>query len=145
MNGTAACSSGSYCVNGTSQLCPGGTFGCANRLSEAVCNGLCNAGYYCPAGSTSNQQHACGGNVSNPYATAVYCPAGSPLPLPVDVGYYSIGSSDDSPHTRSGQALCPLGTYCDNGVMVSTRATALATAARCMNGLLTCATIALAS
>ena len=119
MNSTAACNSGSYCVNGTSQLCPAGMFGCASRLSEVICNGLCNAGYYCPAGSTSNQQRACGRNASNPKAAAVYCPVGSALPHPVDVGYYSVGSNVDSPHTRSGQAQCPLGTYCDNGVMVS--------------------------
>ena len=117
-NGTAACASGSYCVNGTSRLCPGGYFGCADRLDSALCNGQCNAGYYCSAGSVSNQQHTCGGNASSPNASAVYCPVGSPQPVRVDVGYYSTGSSDANPHIRSGQAQCPVGTYCVGGTMV---------------------------
>ena len=118
MNGSASCQSGSYCVNGTSRLCPGGTFGCADRLVDATCNGLCSAGYYCPPGATSNAQHACGGNASSEDAAAVYCPPGAAAPTPVDVGYYSTGSGADSPHVRSGEAQCPPGTYCDAGVMV---------------------------
>ncbi len=35
----APCVSGSYCINGTSALCPAGRFGCADRLSDAGCNG----------------------------------------------------------------------------------------------------------
>jgi hypothetical protein len=37
----APCPSGFYCVNGIAQPCPAGRFGCADRLSDMGCNGLC--------------------------------------------------------------------------------------------------------
>ena len=113
------CPSGSYCVGGVEFLCPPGRFGCANRLSDPACNGPCNAGYFCPAGATTNQLSPCGGNASNPHAAAVYCPDASGAPVAVDVGYYSTGSAADAPHLRTGQSLCPLGAFCDDGVLVS--------------------------
>jgi hypothetical protein len=56
-NGTQPCPSGSYCVEGVKLQCPPGQFGCATRLSSATCNGLCTAGFYCPAESTSSQAY----------------------------------------------------------------------------------------
>ena len=89
-------------------------------LSDASCNGLCAAGYYCPAGSSHNQQHACGDTADNSLAASVYCPEGSGSPVLIGPGNYSTGSSVDAPHTRTGQLPCPAGYYCFQGVQVST-------------------------
>lgn len=42
-NGTRPCPSGSFCVDGLSHRCPAGRFGCADRLSDP----MCNAGAWC--------------------------------------------------------------------------------------------------
>jgi hypothetical protein len=38
MNSTAPCLAGSYCTEGLSHLCPAGRFGCADRMSDPLCN-----------------------------------------------------------------------------------------------------------
>ena len=51
-----------YCSgNGLITVCPGGTYGDDLGLSTELCSGPCNAGYYCPAGSTNATAIACGG------------------------------------------------------------------------------------
>lgn len=66
--------------------------GAPNGTSSAgsqYCNiRKCSAGYICPAGSTSPKQVECGG--SN-----VYCPPGSVIQTPVDVGYYTVDINGD--------------------------------------------------
>jgi hypothetical protein len=42
-----------------------------------------------------------------------FCPKGSPLPVKVSVGYYSIGGNETQ---RSAQAICERGFYCANGI-----------------------------
>ncbi|OQR95945.1 hypothetical protein THRCLA_22041 [Thraustotheca clavata] len=101
------CPLGSYCVNGIQYLCPGGTFGGIQALSTKLCSGLCAPGYYCPPGSFSAQQFACG-------ASNVYCPAGSSLPIPVKVGYYTIGNINS---TRVDQRSCEIGSFCSRGII----------------------------
>ena len=117
-NATVPCPSGSYCVGGVATLCPAGRFGCADRLGDPDCNGPCAAGFFCPSGSTHNQQSPCGGNASNAAAPSLFCPEGSGAPLQVGAGNYSTGSTVDSPQLRTGQAVCPPGAYCTGGVMV---------------------------
>ncbi len=118
-NATLPCDSGSYCVNGTRSLCPAGRFGCADRLYEAGCNGPCAAGYFCPAGSVSNQQAPCGGeNSTVDGAAAVYCPAGSAAPTPASLGHFTVGSDFDRKHVRTGQEMCSNGTFCIDGIQV---------------------------
>ena len=46
---------------------------------------------------------ACGG-------TDQYCPEGSPLPVPVSIGYHTINGP---PLRRSSQSICDPGSYCD--------------------------------
>lgn len=62
------CLVGYYCATPTQmQLCAAGSFGSTTVNTAATCNGLCTAGYYCPAGSVS--------------ATSIICPVGSYCPI----------------------------------------------------------------
>jgi hypothetical protein len=82
------------------------------------CTQPCTAGFFCPEGSLSAQERACGGSASNPLAAAVLCPTGSSNATAVSAGWYSTGSAPEAPHQRSGQAMCPVGSYCIDGVRV---------------------------
>ena len=53
------CPPGSYCNKGIIRECPAGRFGSSVRLSNSACSGPCDRGFYCPAGSTSNQENPC--------------------------------------------------------------------------------------
>lgn len=64
---------------------------------------VCDAGYYCVA----DTRFVCGASFS-------FCPANSSLPMAVRDGYYSTGS--DTELTRTGEAVCPPGSFCVNGV-----------------------------
>ena len=74
-------------------------------LSDSACSGICEKGYYCPAGSTSARQLPCGSN-------NVYCPSGSNSPRVVTLGYYSVGGDN---RTRSAEIACERGHYCVKG------------------------------
>ena len=111
-NATAPCHAGNYCVNGTEYQCPAGWFGCATGLRSSNCSGLCAPGYYCPIGSASNNEFACGN-------ASVYCPEGSSVPLPVGIGNYSTGGATAA--AASMQAPCTVGSYCQDGQRVSGR------------------------
>ncbi|KAJ1444232.1 hypothetical protein M885DRAFT_73563, partial [Pelagophyceae sp. CCMP2097] len=74
-------------------------------LRNASCDGLCEAGYFCPAASSSGRAVECGG-------AAFYCPEGSQAPLAVDAGYYTVGGTVA---TRAEQRNCPKGHYCAAG------------------------------
>ena len=75
--------------------CPPGTYGDTTGLTESRCSGLCSAGYYCTAGSTSPTQNLCpSGN---------YCLAGTGDPL-----------------SANPPARCPAGTSSPTGSSVCT-------------------------
>ena len=61
-------------VTASLSLCEVEVFG--TGLHEAACSGPCDAGYYCPAGSSWPTQRECGGPNK-------YCPVGSGAPLAV--------------------------------------------------------------
>lgn len=79
----------------------------------------CLAGKYCPSHpgppTIEDMQISCGG----PH---VYCPQGSPEPLNVDLGYYSINESsvmdqdDLETSSMTSQVECEPGFYCKQGV-----------------------------
>lgn len=118
--GTALpCPSGSFCVSGSAHWCPPGRFGCADRLSDPGCNGPCTAGFYCPLGASSSQALACGVSDRNPSAASVFCPEGASAPMAVGPGNYSTGSTMGTPHRRTGQEVCPAGSFCLLGLLVS--------------------------
>lgn len=76
-------------------------------------------GWYCPAGSVSPYERACGD-------TSVYCPAASAAPTPVSPGYYTaaarfgnVTAYADMPEgenhmglRHTAQTLCEPGNYC---------------------------------
>ncbi len=64
------CPLGYYCVGGARVLCPAGRYGSTRGILLPTCTGVCEAGYYCPPGSVSSRERACGGY-------DVYCPEGS--------------------------------------------------------------------
>lgn len=104
------CRAGFYCPDGSSSKhevqCPAGRFGAIAGLPDDSCSGPCLQGFYCPAGSTDEKAFPCGG-------TGVYCPVGSPKPVGVSPGYYSVGSTvPDDKNTRSHQLKCEPGFYC---------------------------------
>jgi len=115
-----SCPKGSYCPNTSLTAaikCPAGTYGNSLNSISPTCDGPCDAGSYCPAGSL----------VSNPGPCPVgnYCPTGTASPIPCPAGYYCpVGSPSPSPclpgtysstvgNERIGNCLgCPPGSYC---------------------------------
>eukprot|EP01031_Cornospumella_fuschlensis_P026615 gene26614-32164_t len=82
---------------------------CSTVCTDGVgCDGstsLCEAGWFCPAGSISARQYSCGG-------ADKFCPRGSAAPSLVLQGYYSIGGNES---TRVSQLQCELGNFCVGG------------------------------
>ena len=67
---------GYYCDgDGTKKLCDVGKYGSITGLGSSDCSGLCDPGYFCPAGSYSRTQETCGAGKSEAEAAAVYCPS----------------------------------------------------------------------
>ena len=130
-----ACPKGHFCVQESHVPvpCPAGQFGDQEGLKSSSCStqctvhvsmddpddvsnvicvaSQCEAGYYCPEGSTSQNERECGG-------VRLYCPAGSSIPVPVDEGYYTVGAQgtdNDANTTQVAQVLCEPGNYCVDG------------------------------
>ena len=83
-----------------------GRFGANTGLADSYCDGPCRPGYYCPSGSTNETAKKCGGS-------GVFCPLGSPAPVAVGLGHYSIGGdTEDDINTRYAQSICERGFYC---------------------------------
>lgn len=116
------CPRGSYCLGGVRSLCPAGRYGGNIQSINSSCSGICRGGYYCPAGSALSTQFQCD-------ATDVYCPPGSPAPIPVSIGYYTTShqGNDSTVITysvdgnvvqgwaRTAQAICTPGYFCEKG------------------------------
>ena len=115
---TTICPAGSYCLNGERYACPGGRYGSTKQMTNSSCTGECVEGWYCPTGSVSPYERACGD-------TTVYCPAGSAAPSTVKPGYYTVSAYANASaafempqgenhlglrHTK--QTICPPGYYC---------------------------------
>jgi len=102
----AVCEEGAWCRAGERFLCPPGTWGATVGETRADCSGACPAGTFC-AGWGMTQPAPCG-------SPAVYCPAGSTAPLRVARGFFSDPAQ--APHRRTQQLLCPLGSWCSDGL-----------------------------
>lgn len=121
------CEPGYYCSGGNRIPCPPGRFGWRFGLATDKCSGDCAAGYYCPstllpqlntpawtvwpgAPQTAAFEYECGG-------VGWYCPVGSPYPLKVGGGNYTVGGSSERNTTRRAQAVCQRGTFCTDGLV----------------------------
>jgi hypothetical protein len=104
--GERICEPGSYCAGGVKYDCPAGSYGTEFGETNSACNGLCEEGYMCTAGSTSKKQLPCG----DPDR---YCPPGTITPSVVKSGYYSTGGTEV---TRTGESLTEVGHYSVKGV-----------------------------
>lgn len=98
------CPPGHYCQRGLRYPCPPGTYGGLPQEIRSTCQGLCQAGYYCPEASISPRSVPCG----SPY---LICPPGQALPQRLPAGWYSL-PENVSELFRFDQALCPPGYYC---------------------------------
>jgi len=74
--GSEPCPAGTFCADGVRALCPPGRYGAGPSRTSALCDGPCRQGHFCPQGSTSPNQHVCGG-------PGKLCPAGSGRPVDV--------------------------------------------------------------
>jgi hypothetical protein len=100
------CPMGSWCPGNNSFLCPSGTYGSEEGLSNPNCSGQCKQGYWCSSGSTSATQNEC--------PAGYYCIEGStnndgPVPpIKCPAGYYC-------PSATATPLACPEGNYCPEG------------------------------
>ncbi|CAM9428107.1 unnamed protein product, partial [Laminaria digitata] len=90
---------GSFANEGLLFICPPGRYGASHGLASPLCSGDCSPGFYCPAGSISPRERACG-------SAALICPAGSGWPITVDEGYYTTDYS-----TVPDEEQCPPGYF----------------------------------
>jgi len=105
-SGQAQCEPGNSCNGGIRTACAAGRF--QATAGATVCSGTCNAGFFCPAGSSVGSAQPCGG-------ADKYCPAGRPTPLTVAAGHYSTPESAPSTQ-RTGQAQCTEEEFCAGGI-----------------------------
>eukprot|EP00939_MAST-03C_sp_MAST-3C-sp1_P003338 g3338.t1 len=80
------CDPGHFCRGAERFPCPEGVYGGHGELTDPMCSGLCERGYYCPVASTSAREHDCGD-------PSTFCPRGSSTPTPVADGYYTVGDA----------------------------------------------------
>ncbi|KAF0738163.1 hypothetical protein Ae201684_006141 [Aphanomyces euteiches] len=105
------CEAGYFCQQGLRSPCPAGRYGAASGETNSSCTGACIGGFFCPVASTNSSARACGG-------AHLYCPPGSPYPVPVSSGYYSVDSTlglNSDPTRRDAQLPCEIGYYCVHG------------------------------
>ncbi|KAM9734328.1 uncharacterized protein ACNS7B_016072 [Menidia menidia] len=94
--------------------CPVGMFCSRSGLSQP--SGHCQAGYFCPAGSTSPNSTEIQGNLARTHLcpSGYYCPSGTGYPLPCPVGSLSMFQGlriiEECPP-------CPPGLFCNSTAM----------------------------
>ena len=158
------CPLGYYCQAGSSEgtPCPAGKYGSSTGLNavgqcttatagyytvigSSSDTGLCEPGYYCPAGSSGPYENPCpaGTNLTAPGGTSsssclacpagFYCKLGTAFPVKCPLGYYCPASTSTPIFCPSGTAglttglnssssctSCPSGTYCSQpGLLVA--------------------------
>jgi len=102
------CEPGHYCVDGERYECPPGVFGSSHGITNAACDGPCEAGFFCNAAATVSTENECG-------SVDLYCEIGTAVPTNVRAGFFStpLNASD---RRRSGEEVCPMGRYCTGGI-----------------------------
>ena len=108
---TRDCLAGTYCAEAESGYCNAGYY-CPLGSTTKQGEGVCDAGYYCPAGSATKQ----GDGMCD---TGYYCPAGSATKQGdgmCEAGYYCPAGSA----TKQGVGVCDAGYYCPAGSATNT-------------------------
>lgn len=106
------CERGSFCTGGAMFPCAAGRYGTKVGETNPECTGECQAGFFCPPGSTTATQAPC--EVADDDRRGTYCPKGTPDVLLVDLGHYS--TPEDKPWLeRSAQEPCTADYRCSNG------------------------------
>ncbi len=131
-NSTAiVCAAGFFSLAGAPSCtsCGSGRFGATPGMNSASCSGLCDAGYYCPLGSTNATALACPpGRYSVPgAASCTACPGGTWF-HPSAQGLTSVSCGGDctagyscpAGSTNATALLCPAGQYSTGGAAVCT-------------------------
>ena len=109
-----ACPAGSYCVTGQKILCPAGKFGSSAQLQNSQCNGVCSAGYNCPAGSSNKFEQACAPDPQNLNdARQYYCPSGRRIQINAGTEYTKPENGLEG--FRTGKSSCLPAEFCSNG------------------------------
>lgn len=93
-----------------------GRWGSRTSSTSPSCDGECEAGWFCPASSTSSRALPC-------KLTSVFCRAGAALPQAVQSGYYSVAvtvnatttAATDTKTVRVDERMCESGYACMNG------------------------------
>ncbi|XP_036070832.1 sushi, von Willebrand factor type A, EGF and pentraxin domain-containing protein 1-like [Oryzias melastigma] len=96
--------------------CPAGMFCAQPGLSEPT--GLCQAGYFCPAGSTSPNSTEYQGNstINHLCPPGHYCPSGTGYPLPCPPGSLSMSQGLK---TIEECPPCPPGLFCGSAAIAN--------------------------
>lgn len=140
MSAIMPCTGGTYCTDGVQYDCPAGRYSLTGSPTWE-CDGLCDAGYYCHAGSSDPKQYDCPagryghpGEISSQCKGACiagyycptnsvtptaqecgddyhYCPHESGAPIAVSSGYFSAGGNET---TRTEQVQCVFDDYLGN-------------------------------
>jgi hypothetical protein len=105
-SGQLRCPKGHYCIEGVKVACPSGKYGGTVGLQTNSCSGACNPGFFCGDAAENASETQCG-------SPAVFCPLGSPQPISVSSGYYTVGGAFP---TMSAQIACEPGHYCMKGI-----------------------------
>jgi hypothetical protein len=124
--GLVPCPKGRFGVFGVAPCfdCLPGRFGAREGLSDGLCSGVCDAGYFCPEGSTSKRMQGCSPGSFCPQGagtqfecggTQHFCPSNSSSPQSVAEGYYSIPEGGTKLR-RTGQRRCGEGAWCEDGI-----------------------------
>ncbi|KAA0150063.1 hypothetical protein FNF29_05503 [Cafeteria roenbergensis] len=113
MIGEEQCTPGQYCLNGVQNPVQAGYFSSRRGETNQKGMGKCEAGFRCPAGSSSSQAVPC-------VDPSVFCPEGSgssgqPVRA-LPIAYYGVSQSKGGFTVYVSEALCPAGSYCQEGV-----------------------------
>ena len=94
--------------------CPVGRYSSQSGATTSECEGSCEPGYHCPAGSTSATMESCAPSQSDDTTAANYfCANGFRQTVPP--GHFSTPDDSDTFH-RTDHDVCAPGSYCESGV-----------------------------
>lgn len=95
--------------------CPVGRFGASEGARTSECDGVCEPGYHCPAGSTSPTMEPCAPatTADETRAASYFCANGFRQRVPP--GHYSTPDDGPAEH-RTDHDVCAPGTFCESGV-----------------------------